>query len=45
MTGKDWAYVQMAKAVAHGPPVSALAPDAIAQLQKEVQEKVRKGQA
>ena len=44
-TGKNWTPAQMAEAVARGPHVSARVPDAIAQLGKEVQEKVRRGQA
>lgn len=45
LTGKPWAKAQMEEAVARGPHVSALEPDAIEQLGLEVQEKVKLGQA
>ncbi len=45
MTGKPWTISQMQAAIDKGPHQSALSPDAIAQLQEEVHEKVRNGQA
>ena len=44
-TGKPWTVDQMKAAIARGPHVSALVPDAMAQLDIEVQEKVANGQA
>ena len=44
-TGTPWTVEQMRAAIARGPHVSALVPDAMAQLDIEVQEKVKNGQA
>ena len=44
-TGKPWTHDQMQAAIERGPHVSALVPDAMAQLDKEVLEKVNNGQA
>ena len=44
-TGKAWTVGQMQAAIDRGPHVSALVPDAMAQLDIEVQEKVANGQA
>ena len=44
-TGAPWTHEQMAAAIARGPHVSALVPAAMTQLDLEVQEKVKNGQA
>ena len=44
-TGAPWTIDQMRAAIERGPHVSALVPDAMAQLDDEVKEKVIKGQA
>lgn len=44
-TGKAWTVRQMQAAIDRGPHVSALVPDAMAQLDIEVREKVANGQA
>ena len=44
-TGKPWTRQQMEIAIERGPHVSALVPDAMAQLDSEVAEKVSNGQA
>ena len=45
LTGKPWSVAQMAAAIARGPHASALIPAASKQLDDEVNEKVRAGQA
>jgi hypothetical protein len=45
LTGKPWTREAMQAAIDRGPHISALAPEAIDQLNLEVQEKVRCGQA
>ena len=45
LTGTQWTTEQMQAAITRGPHVSALIPDAMAQLDTEVAEKVQKGQA
>ncbi len=44
-TGKPWTQEQILAAIKRGPHVSALVPAAVAQLDEEVQEKVKNGQA
>ncbi len=44
-TGKPWTVEQMQAAITRGPHISALVPEAVAQLQEEVREKVANGQA
>ncbi len=44
-TGTPWTIDQMRAAIERGPHISALVPDAMAQLDEEVKEKVQKGQA
>jgi hypothetical protein len=44
-TGGPWTTHQMQAAIDRGPHVSALLPDAAAQLDQEVEQKVQKGQA
>jgi hypothetical protein len=44
-TGRPWTKEEMQAAIDRGPHVSALDPEAIEQLQQEVQDKVKKGQA
>ena len=41
--GRDWTLEELEAAVARGPHVSALEPDAIAQIQIEAREKVEQG--
>jgi hypothetical protein len=43
-TGKPWTKEEMQAAIDRGPNVSVMDPEAIEQLQQEVQEKVNKGQ-
>ena len=44
-TGKPWTQEQIIAAIKRGPHVSALVPAAMAQLDEEVQDKVKNGQA
>ena len=44
-TGKPWTTVEMQAAIDRGPHISAMDPDAMEQLQAEVEEKVANGQA
>ena len=44
-TGKQWTAQQMQAAITRGPHVSALIPEAMAQLDEEIAEKVQNGQA
>ena len=44
-TGKPWTKQQIQEAIERGPHVSAMAPDAMAQLKEEVLDKVKQGQA
>ena len=44
-TGRPWTKAQIHEAVARGPHVSAMEPEAMAQLKGEIEDKVKSGQS